>query len=502
MKKACIILLAVLMCTSIVPAAPVLVSGVDISKWRGFNLTEQYNVGKEKPFLESDFKLISELGFNFVRLPVDYRIYDDTNNPRSYKEDKLKALDEAVEFGEKYKIHVCINLHKAPGFCINKTVGINDELWTDAATQDYFVDYWVMLTKRYKKYSAERVSLNLLNEPARTKPEIFLPLMQRVVKAINEADPKRLIVMDAYNVGAVPMAELYKMNNVVTAIRGYAPGNLTHYKAEWVKGSDTYAVPEWPVACKVGAYLYAPSKTDVPNGPAVIRGKFPAGTKVVVNVAQVSKKADFKVKSDDAVIFEKIFEPKDGAGEWKEVVYKKEYDMYQNKYDKEYTTAAVTKDASTLTLVNTDGDWMRLNGIKIQFPAGKEVQLQTEFAWGRKHADYILDANGRLSAEGFDGEYPVKNFLAPWKDAITNGAKVFVGEMGAYKYTPHDVTLRWFETCLSQYKSMNIGWALWSFRGGGFGPIDSGRKDVQFEEKDGMKIDRKMMDLLIKYRNY
>ncbi|MEK6796453.1 MAG: cellulase family glycosylhydrolase [Spirochaetota bacterium] len=480
-------------------AAPVLVSGVDISKWRGFNLTEQYTAGKEKPFLESDLKLMSELGFNFVRLPVDYRIYDDVNAPRSYKEDKLTLIDEAVAFGEKYKIHVCINLHKAPGYCINPTKGLNDELWTNTVTQEYFIDYWVMFAKRYRHLSAERVSFNLLNEPARTTPEQFLPLMQRVVKAIHDVDPKRIIVMDAFNVGAVPMAELYQMPGVVTAIRGYAPGVLTHYKAEWSKGSDKYPVPGWPVSCRIGAFLYPPEKTDVPNGPAVIRGKFPAGTKVAINVAQVSMKAHLTIKADEAIIFDTILEPKDGPGDWKEVIYKKEYDRYQNRYDKEYF-AEVKKDAAVLTFNNAEGDWLKMNGIRLSFPDGRSLSIAAEPAWGKKHEAYRID-EGAFTYDGFDGEYPVKNFLAPWKTAIANGAKIFVGEMGAYKYTPHDVTLRWMETCHREYKSMNIGWAYWSFRDS-FGPINSGRKDVQYEEKDGLKIDRKMLDVMLRYLRY
>lgn len=482
-------------------AAPVLVNGVDISKWRGFNLLEQYTAGKEKPFLESDFALIAEFGFNFVRLPVDYRIYDDVNAPRSYKADALKALDDAVALGEKYNIHVCINLHKAPGYCINPTKGINDELWTNAAAQEYFIDYWVMFANRYKRYSAERVSFNLLNEPARSSPDIFLALMQRVVKAIHDADPKRIIVMDAFKVGAVPMAQLYQMPGIVTAIRGYAPGTLTHYKAGWVKGSDTYAVPEWPMSCKIGAYLYGPEKTDVPNGPAVIRGKFPAGTKVAINVAQVSMKAHLTVTADKTVIFDTTLEPKDGPGDWKEVIYRKEYDRYQNRYDKDYS-AELKKDAAVITFNNAAGDWLKMNGIRFSFPEGRVVSISAEPAWGKKHEVYRLDEHGAFTYDGFDGEYPVKNFLAPWKTAIADGAKIFVGEMGAFRNTPHDVTLRWMESCHREYKAMNIGWAYWNFRGDGFGPINSGRKDVQYEEKDGLAIDRKMLDLMFRYLRY
>ena len=39
------------------------------------------------------------------------------------------------------------------------------------------------------------------------------------------------------------------------------------------------------------------------------------------------------------------------------------------------------------------------------------------------------------------------------------------------------------------------GWAMWNLRGS-FGPVDSGRDDVAYEEWHGHKLDRAMLDLL------
>jgi len=91
----------------------------------------------------------------------------------------------------------------------------------------------------------------------------------------------------------------------------------------------------------------------------------------------------------------------------------------------------------------------------------------------------------------------------PWEDAIHDGAKVMVGELGVYNKTPHEVVLRWMESCFKLYKQMNIGWALWNFRGdptSPFGPLDSQREDVTYEDFHGHKLDREMMNLLQKYR--
>jgi hypothetical protein len=43
-----------------------------------------------------------------------------------------------------------------------------------------------------------------------------------------------------------------------------------------------------------------------------------------------------------------------------------------------------------------------------------------------------------------------------------------------------------------------IGFALWEFKGT-FGILNSGRKDIQYEDWHGQKLDRKLLTLLQKY---
>ena len=118
----------------VLSAQDVTVAGVKISAWRGFNLVERYDVRKNTPdtgYVEDDFKWIAQFGFNFVRLPIDYRLYVKNNDWSAFDEAGLKLIDQGIEFGEKYGIHVSINLHKAPGYYVfKKAKGFNDELWT------------------------------------------------------------------------------------------------------------------------------------------------------------------------------------------------------------------------------------------------------------------------------------------------------------------------------------------------------------------------------------
>lgn len=116
------------------PRAPPDATPKHLPRWRGFNLLDKFMADQQKPFQERDFADIAELGFNFVRLPLDYRCWTDREDPKKLKEPVLKEIDQAVEFGRKYGVHVQINFHRAPGY----TVASPPEpkvLWTDPEVQ-------------------------------------------------------------------------------------------------------------------------------------------------------------------------------------------------------------------------------------------------------------------------------------------------------------------------------------------------------------------------------
>jgi endoglucanase len=89
-----------------------------LPRWRGFNLLEMFQAAGSRPFREEDFAWIAELGFDFVRLPLDYRCWTYRGDWTKLKDDVLRWLDHAVELGEKNGIHVQLNFHRAPGYTV------------------------------------------------------------------------------------------------------------------------------------------------------------------------------------------------------------------------------------------------------------------------------------------------------------------------------------------------------------------------------------------------
>lgn len=473
----------------------------DPSKWRGFNLMEKVAIDwmNNAPFRESDFKMIRELGFNFVRIPVDYRCYTTSNDWLSFREDILKEIDAAVAYGKKYNLHICLGLHRGPGYCINPPKEATD-LWTDEKTFDVFIKHWLMFTKRYKHIPAEELSFNLVNEPSGTPRENVVRVYAKTVAAIHQEDPKRTVVLDGTEGGNTPIVELKNLANVIHSGRGYyAP--VTQYKASYRdKSRDLMPVPVWPAKPTVPGNLYGSDKAkDGLQTPLVLKGNFKAGTQVSLAVQIVSRKAAMIAKADGAVVWDKVFEPKDGPGEWQLVVYKKEYDRYQNVYGKEFgfELPAAVKEIS---IENTDGDWLRFSEIILTSTDGKKSSIPADPTPRVKQQTCVLDDQYRVKTpENFDPEGPLTQLLAPWIALSKDGAKVFIGEFGCYNKTPQDVHLAFTRSLLEKLRAAHLGWAVWSFRGE-YGVMDSGRQDTPYEDFQGVKMDRRMMDLLAEYR--
>lgn len=89
----------------------------------------------------------------------------------------------------------------------------------------------------------------------------------------------------------------------------------------------------------------------------------------------------------------------------------------------------------------------------------------------------------------------LEQHYAKWADLAKKGVGVHCGEGGAYNKTPHNVVLAWLRDVLEILTGHGIGLALWNFRGS-FGIMDSDRRDVQYEDFHGHKLDRELLSLL------
>ena len=225
-------------------------------RWRGFNLLGMFRCPttglKPDPrvdghFVEWEFQALHDWGFNFARLPLDYRILIAGDSWTNLNEQKMKFLDDAIRWGRKYGIHVQIALHRIPGYCIlDQTEAF--PLGTSPVAQKAACTMWAAFAKRWKGVPNDVLSFNLFNEPTRhTAGANYLPLCRKLIEAIRNEDGARFIMVDGNGCASQPVPELYGMPSVGQAFRGYTPHAITHYGTDYIHGIPK-APPTWPLA--------------------------------------------------------------------------------------------------------------------------------------------------------------------------------------------------------------------------------------------------------------
>lgn len=238
--------------------------------WRGFNLLEKFTVHRNSPFLELDFKRMKEWGFDFVRLPMDYRCWIVEGDYYNVNEKVLEDIDQAVEFGRKYGIHVDINFHRAPGFCVNPPPEPFD-LWKDKEALDACEYHWRLFAERYKDVPSADVSFNLVNEPRRTNMETYKQFVERMLHTIREIDPDRLVIADGLTGDYEPVLGIDDPL-LGQSFHIYKPPWLTHLGARWAHPWHEYMEqPEYPgIAPNLDKYI-AKLPPDSPDRKAYLQ---------------------------------------------------------------------------------------------------------------------------------------------------------------------------------------------------------------------------------------
>ena len=99
-----------------------------------------------------------------------------------------------------------------------------------------------------------------MNEPGAVVPKAYAAVVRKLVEAIHQEDPQRLIIADGLQWGGVPVPELRDLH-VAQATRGYTPMEISHYKASWVNG-EKFPFPQWPRVLPPNGVLLGPAKPE------------------------------------------------------------------------------------------------------------------------------------------------------------------------------------------------------------------------------------------------
>jgi hypothetical protein len=154
---------------------------------------------------EKDIAYIQSLGANLIRVPFNYRLFEDGMSPGVYREAGFVYLDRVIAWAKKYHLFVLLDLHAAPGCQAvdwNADCAGPDALfWREKEYQTRTIRLWQHIAARYKDETAV-MGYELLGEPVATAPLEYdhRPLQEfyrEIIPAVRSVDPNHILLLVA-----------------------------------------------------------------------------------------------------------------------------------------------------------------------------------------------------------------------------------------------------------------------------------------------------------------
>lgn len=207
--------------------------GVNIASWLS---TPKYHGEQRKAFFnENDVKLLSDLGFDHIRVCFDeIYLWDDAGQKiRPYAFD---LLHDAIAWCMKYNMRVLIDLHITRNHRFTQD---ENALFTDPNEPAKFVKLWQDLSDELKGYPNSVVAYELLNEPVSKDSENWNRVAALAINAIRARETDRTIVVGVCTTNATPRYDVLKLpstHKILMTFHYYGPYLLTAYGLQSTTG--------------------------------------------------------------------------------------------------------------------------------------------------------------------------------------------------------------------------------------------------------------------------
>ena len=310
--------------------------GTNLSHW--LSQSEERGEARQQHIQEDDFERLEQLGFDFVRIPIDeVQFWDEEGNKLPEAWDLLTmALDMSV----KHHLRAIVDLHIIRSHYFN---AVNEEgkdantLFTSEESQQQLINMWYQLSDVLKGYSNDSVAYEFMNEPVADDHEQWNQLVAKLHKALREREPQRTLVIGSNLWQSSETIKYLKVpegdKNIILSFHYYNPSILTHYGAWWT-----------PIGKYTGKVNYPGilvSKEDYEAAPDSLKPQLEPYTKEEWNIDRI--RSDFK----DAIAAAKKYDLQLFCGEWgvyepvdRDLAYKWTKDMLAvfDEFDIAWTT--------------------------------------------------------------------------------------------------------------------------------------------------------------------
>jgi len=211
---------------------------------RGVNMGNCFEAPSENawgnPWKPEYFKIMSDLGFNHVRLPVRWETTERsmTTSPFTINASFLERIQQVVDTALKYDLHIIVNMHH------------HDSLFENPDQEKpRFLAQWYQIADYFKDYP-DKLLFEVLNEPhGNLTAEKWNEFFADALLEIRKTNPSRIVLMGVANyggLGGIVDLDLPNDEYIIVSPHYYNPFNFTHQGAEWVgPEADEWLGTKW-----------------------------------------------------------------------------------------------------------------------------------------------------------------------------------------------------------------------------------------------------------------
>jgi aryl-phospho-beta-D-glucosidase BglC (GH1 family) len=220
---------------------------------------------------KADIENISKIGFDHVRLPIDYELVQDENG--SFIEEGFSYIKSCIDWCGEYGLNMVLDLHKTAGFVFdneNETSFFRSEPLIER-----FIALWSEFASRYGCHS-DRLAFELLNEVVNECDNApWMEIAERTVAEIRKSASDIKILIGSYMNNSVLTVKHIAQpfdENIVYNFHCYDPLLFTHQGAFWIKNMPLdYRIPypmgkaEFIAASAANPANIIPHADDIPE---------------------------------------------------------------------------------------------------------------------------------------------------------------------------------------------------------------------------------------------
>jgi endoglucanase len=208
---------------------------------RGINIGNTFEAPSEtawsNPWNDDYARIIAELGFDHIRIPVRWEPRSLTTPPYTIDPVFFQRLKGVIDLALGHGLHVIINMHH------------HDEFLADPEGQKArFLSQWEQIADYFKDYP-DSLLFEVFNEPhGNFTPEKWNVFFPQALERIRMTNPDRFVLIGTANwggLGGLAHLEIPDDPNLILTVHYYSPFQFTHQGAEWVNGSNAWLGTRW-----------------------------------------------------------------------------------------------------------------------------------------------------------------------------------------------------------------------------------------------------------------